>query len=112
MEHRWGHRISTEIAVQLFAYPASSGWGQLRDISVSGGFIETRLFVPALSTVRLTMPSIRNPGGTEFVHATVVRRARDGLGVEWLDDESDAILAMVQTARAPRLTALEPRSGY
>lgn len=101
MEHRWGRRVAHDAEVQIFVDPASAGWGRLRDISVSGGFIETALKVPALSTLCLTLPSTRRPG-VRVLRAIVVRDDAEGLGVEWFDGDSDAIAALMQEATTRR----------
>lgn len=99
MEHRWGHRVAADIDVRLFGCPASIGWGRLRDVSVSGGFIETRLSLPLLSIVRLTLPS-KGRGTTESrpVQAVVIRRVPGGVGVEWFDSAGDAIEPLIRAA--------------
>ena len=90
MEHRWGRRIAASVDVRVFADPASAGWGRLRDISISGGFIETALRIPTLSALCLTVPATRYRGAST-VHAIVVRNDVDGVGVEWFDGDSDVI---------------------
>ena len=111
MEHRWGTRAPVDIDVQILAAPASAGWGRLRDISISGGFIETALRVPALSALDLTVQAAGRTA-VRVLHAVVVRSDVDGVGVEWLDDESDVIAALMQEAAtwtAPRHAAGEIR---
>ena len=111
MEHRWGRRVPADLDVQIFADPASAGWGRLRDISISGGFIETALMIPALSTLCLTVPATRRTG-IRIVYAIVVRGDTDGIGVEWLDGDSDVIATLMQeaaTSSAPRHIAGEMR---
>ncbi len=101
MEHRWGRRIPADLDVQIFAAPASAGWGRLRDISLSGGFIETALRMPTLSTMCLTVRrTSRRKAHT--VHGIVVRSEADGVGVEWFDGDADRIAALMQDAGAWR----------
>jgi hypothetical protein len=101
MEHRWGRRVSADLKVKIFADPASAGWGKLRDISISGGFIETALRIPALSKLCMTVPGAAHRS-TRTVHGIVVRKDDDGVGVEWLDGDSDAVAALIQDAAAWR----------
>lgn len=101
MEHRWGKRVPADLDVQILADPASAGWGRLRDISISGGFIETALSISALSTMRLTVPGTAHRS-TRSVRALVVRNDAEGVGVEWLDGNSDVISALMQDAAAWR----------
>lgn len=95
MEHRWGRRVTADIDVQIFADPASVAWGRLRDISVSGGFIETALKIRALSTLSLTLPTGRHKGRC-VARDIVIRSSRDGVGVEWFDADYPAIAAVMQ----------------
>jgi hypothetical protein len=86
MEHRCGLRVATDVEVRLFGYPASIGRGRVRDISVSGGFIETQLSLAPPAIVRVTLPV--NDCWAEqarAIQAIVVRRTHEGLGVEWID---------------------------
>jgi hypothetical protein len=95
MEHRWGRRVPVDVDVQIFADPASAGWGRLRDISISGAFVETALRIPVLSTLCLTVPATQYRDAS-VVHALVVRSDVDGVGVEWFDGDVDAIVALMQ----------------
>jgi len=101
MEHRWGRRVSADIDVRIFADPASAGWGRLRDISITGGFIETALRVHVLSRLCLSVPSTAHRSACT-VHAIVVRSEAEGLGVEWFDGDSKVVAALMQDAAAWR----------
>jgi len=101
MEHRWGKRVHADLEVKIFADPASAGWGTLRDISVSGGFIETALRIPTLSRLCMTVPGAAHRR-TRVVHAIVVRKNLDGVGVEWFDGDSDVVAALMQDVAAWR----------
>jgi hypothetical protein len=99
MEHRWGHRVACDVDVKLFA-DAAVGWGRIRDLSISGGFIETGLRIPPLSTLRLTRTvSTGNRPETHLIRAIVVRRDARGVGVEWFDEDTDSVVALLQEAR-------------
>jgi len=101
MEHRWGRRMAADLDVQILADPASTGSGRLRDISLSGGFIETALRMPTLSTMCLTVPGT-SCRSTHTLHAIVVRNDVEGVGVEWFEGDSDVIAALMQDAAAWR----------
>jgi hypothetical protein len=101
MEHRWGRRVSADLKVQILAAPASAGWGRLRDISLSGGFIETALRIPTLSKLCMTVPGVAHRS-TRTVHAIVVRKEVDGVGIEWLDSDSGTVAALMQDVAAWR----------
>ena len=96
MEHRWGNRVRSNLNVRLFAPRVSGSWGRLRDISLSGGFIETRLALSPLSALCLRLsPADRSAPAARVLHTLVVRRAEDGVGVEWFDDDADFIAKLV-----------------
>ena len=86
LNHRWGHRLSVDIDVQLLCPPRMTGLGRLTDMSVSGAFVETDLDLPLLSAIRV-LSELRN-GHENFESHTatayVVRRSRAGIGIEWL----------------------------
>jgi hypothetical protein len=99
MEHRWGHRVSCDFDVKLLADPAAVGWGRIRNVSISGGYIATTLRIRPPSTLRL-MRTAGGPGGSQIqvIRAIVVRRDDDGVGVEWFDGDTDAVVALIQEA--------------
>ena len=83
IEHRWGGRIVCHAHVQLSAERDVSGTGRMRDVSMSGAFIETKLPLPLYSQAVI---EIVNEDGTIREHAirvTVVRTESNGVGVEW-----------------------------
>jgi hypothetical protein len=90
--------MATDIQVQIFVDPASLAWGTLRDISVSGGFLETQLNVSALSTLRMTVPATR-AGGARIVRAIVIRSDDGGVGVEWCDADSEVVKRLIEETR-------------
>jgi hypothetical protein len=75
MEHRWGERISVRADVRLHCAKWDAA-GHLKDASLSGAFIHTRLLVPAWSQIELELSG-------ERIAAFVVRVTSDGLGIEW-----------------------------
>ncbi len=77
MEHRWGERIPVRASVRVHCAKWDAA-GQLRDASLSGAFVHTRLQVTAWTHVELELSGVR-------IAAFVVRVAGDGLGVEWCE---------------------------
>jgi hypothetical protein len=53
MEHRWGHRKSTNVAVRFVAMPATIGTGRVINVSLTGAFLETQVPLRLLSLVYL-----------------------------------------------------------
>src|SRR5262249_18009979 len=77
MEHRWGKRFPVRAAVRLHCAKWDAA-GYLKDASLSGAFIHTRLLVAPWLQVELELLGIR-------IEAYVVRTAADGLGIEWTE---------------------------
>ena len=100
MEHRWGQRVATNIAVSLIAKPATIGVGRMLDVSLTGTFVQTRLGVPLLSLLYLepTIPAA-DGGRVGRVAACVVRRSADGVGLEGCDNAADMVEWFISTAR-------------
>ncbi|MBC8024878.1 MAG: PilZ domain-containing protein [Steroidobacteraceae bacterium] len=101
MEHRWGRRIACGAPARLSVGAGITGAGQLRDVSLSGAFIETVLELPLFAQVTVSV------GETE-VQASVVRIDADGVGVEWMETEQRAIcplLGCVSLCAAARTAA-------
>lgn len=85
MEHRWGGRVAVDRSVRISS-AGITGTGTMRDLSISGAFIETSLPLSGMVTVR-----IWNPGGANGRQARIeaagfiVRRETSGFGVEWCE---------------------------
>ena len=95
MEHRWGQRAACRVFVRLSAGMSMGVAGRLRDVSVSGAFIETGCKLPLFSRLELKVHPT-DPAGREIsVTASVVRTARDGVGVEWCDMPDGSVCAML-----------------
>ena len=77
MEHRWGERMPVRVSVRVHCAKWDAA-GQLRDASLSGAFVHTRLQIPAWTHVELELSGAR-------IAAFVVRAATDGLGREWCE---------------------------
>ena len=75
MEHRWGERMPARATVRVHCAKWDAA-GQIRDASLSGAFVHTRLQVAAWTHVEVELSGAR-------IAAFVVRVATDGLGIEW-----------------------------
>lgn len=85
MEHRWGARVALDRAVRISG-SGITGSGILRNLSVSGAFIETPLPLAGLVVVRIRVPDGLNGGTAEQKAAGfVVRREPGGFGIEWCE---------------------------
>jgi len=86
MEHRCGQRIDTSTDVSLFGHPWARGRGRIRDISMTGAFVQTCLRLPALALLDIELHlNVPDADVTYRIAATVVRTDSDGLGLEWCE---------------------------
>lgn len=85
MEHRWGIRRPCKARVSVLAGSGLHGVGRLRNISMSGAFLETALPLPQYT--QLTIAVLRGDGSHHLLEfpAVVVRHDADGVGLEWCD---------------------------
>jgi len=87
MEHHWGQRRSTDVTVQIFTRPATTGIGRLLNISSTGAFMETRL-PPASAVAALFAadgPAADRPARADASRPPVVRFDGTGVGLEWCE---------------------------
>ena len=97
MEHRWGQRRPCRAHVRVTGGAGVAGTGHLRNVSMSGAYLESTLLLPLFS--RLTVAVLRDDGSrhAEFT-ATVVRRERGGVGIEWLEASEGPVCRMLGCA--------------
>ena len=104
MDHRWGQRESTDIAVHIVARSGMTGPARVVNVSLTGAFLETS--VPLrLHTMVYLLAHAQAPAdtGANRIAANVVRRDDLGVGVEWCESLSkrahiDALLAVLGNA--------------
>jgi hypothetical protein len=106
MEHRCGtrHPVSHEVFVRTRNVETLIR-GQLRDVSISGGFVVTSLPLPAPAYIQIQLVVEGEPGdGGLLVEGQVVRQTHDGLGIEWSDflPELPSYLAKLERCRESR----------
>ena len=91
MEHRWGERFPCRLTIWIDAGPGTGGTGRLRDVSLSGAFLETALELPLLARIKIGV--VREGAGDRepAIEASVARRDRDGVGVEWCETPKGSI---------------------
>lgn len=104
MDHRWGCRVPIDVDVQLICRPDALGAGRLKDVSISGAFVETRLNLPVLTRVRI-VAHLQTRASAELHDATayVVRRTRTGVAVEWCEDAPEFVRTLLVGTVAPPL---------
>lgn len=86
MDHRWGQRIVVDLPVQLLCHPRTIAVGRLTNVSVSGAYVRTGLVPALLAPVRI-LGFLSESEGTRraAVEGYVVRREREGFGIEWFE---------------------------
>lgn len=96
MEHRCGTRHSVDLLVYVRSHGgAVSSAGQLRNISVSGGFLYTTLPVQLLSRISLRLVDSTGRLG-ESLEGHVIHRGANGLGIEWDQDVSHLLSRLIR----------------
>ena len=66
----------------------------MRDVSMSGAFIETAMPLSLLAQVEIAVSHRDGPGVTELA-GCVVRVERDGVAVEWTEVSPEAICPLL-----------------
>ena len=94
MDHRWGQRVPCGSHVRLSTGAGIGGAGRLRDVSMSGAFLETALELPLFG--RVTVAVVRDdPALGREIEAigSVVRKEPGGAGIEWCETPAGSICA-------------------
>ena len=94
MEHRWGHRHEVSEQVRLRARDGQWVRGCIRNASISGAFIVTRMPAAPLSHVSVRFTKSRG-SRTEELEGEVVRRTREGLAIEWTEFAPTRVRALM-----------------
>jgi len=102
MEHRWGHRLSTNIPVRLSCMQSpDSGCrclGRLEIVSASGALIRTELGIrPAPNVVVEPLAPALGLKGRELP-ASIVRTSSGAISVEWMEFASTGVSAVMTEA--------------
>jgi hypothetical protein len=86
MEHRWGRRVDCQIPVVVEAIAHVRLKAHIRNLSLTGAFLETSTEIGFPPTVCLRFePASATPYHRHRIWAHVVRQTREGLGLEWTD---------------------------
>jgi hypothetical protein len=111
MEHRCGTRYKVDLAVYARAHSgvvSSVGW--LRDVSLSGGFLETAL--PAQPLAHISLRLIDGDGQLgPRLEGQVIRRAANGLGIEWSEYATELIRALGRNSETDKYISTSAASG-
>jgi len=102
MEHRWGHRLSTNIPVRLRCLQARDNGcrclGCIENVSASGAFIRTELGI--CPSVGIVVEALAPQLGMQEreLPACVIRVGYGELAVEWTELASSAVSAVLTEA--------------
>jgi hypothetical protein len=98
MDHRWGRRQPTDVAVQVIAKSGARGTGRMANVSLTGAYLETQMSLRPLALVYLQSAD-RNLAGGKRIAASVVRCDARGVGLEWFEPQTKAagVNAMLAT---------------
>jgi hypothetical protein len=99
MEHRWGHRLSTNIPVRLRCMQSRDAGcrclGCLENVSASGALIRTELGIrPAPNVVIEALAPALGLQGRELP-ASIVRASSGEIAVEWMEFASIGVSALM-----------------
>jgi hypothetical protein len=90
MEHRWGRRQPTDIAVYVISKLLGTTGGRVLNISLTGAYLETAAPLRVHALVYLEASSTASSaGGSRHNAASVVRRDASGVGLEWCESTSE-----------------------
>jgi hypothetical protein len=101
MEHRWGGRITVDLAVRVAGRPYSVRQARLLDLSASGAYLKVSADLRLLSRVQIAIVlphRLAHP--TPVVAAYVVRKGKDGVAVEWCEYAPKPVLELLRYATA------------
>ncbi len=97
MERRWGRRVAIGEVVQIKSGRQTlRGW--LRDVSLSGAFLETSERLPYMGRVSLRLRHTK-PWISADVEAYATRVSDEGVGLEWCDFAPAPIAALMDWQR-------------
>jgi hypothetical protein len=91
MEHRWGRRQPTDIAVCVIGkLLGATATGRVLNISLTGAYLETTAALRVHALVYLETSGAASAAGSSRRHAaSVVRRDATGVGLEWCESPSE-----------------------
>jgi hypothetical protein len=96
MEHRWGRRIRCGAPVRVTTRAGVTVTGVMRDVSMSGAFVQTPFELPLHAPVEVAV--LRDCGAEVRLSGISVRRQSDGIGIEWCEAAPSAICPVLGCA--------------
>jgi hypothetical protein len=108
VEHRWGQRVQTDLAVLIVRDGWMRGVGRMKNVSLSGAMLTTAFEIPLHANI-----TVSPLGGSEprEIFAAVVRAEPGCVAVEWRDMASRQILDLIESVSTDG-AALEARDPW
>jgi PilZ domain-containing protein len=100
MEHRWGWRLRVDLTARVGDATGLMNIARLRDVSVSGAFLETAAILRAFSSVDVQFRT-HTGSNSRLLSAQVVRTTPDGVGIEWREFAPHEVARLMETHPAP-----------
>jgi hypothetical protein len=97
MEHRWGLRIPCCAAVRISSGAAVIDFGRMRNVSMSGAYIESSVALPLFAPFEIAVLRGGRRCGAGLL-ASVVRCEAAGIGVEWAETIPGSICPLLDCA--------------
>jgi PilZ domain len=94
MEHRWGERFRVNLTVTV---RDSKGWtavARIRDVSISGAFLECRHTFDSASWITV---NFGHGGNAHPVEGYIARLTREGIGIEWAEFAPTAVTDVLRS---------------
>jgi hypothetical protein len=106
MEHRWGQRLAVDLAIRIAGRPYNVRPARLVDLSASGAYVRAGAELRVLSRVQIAIALPHRLGNpTPVIAAYVVRKGKDGFGLEWCESSPQPVLELLRYAAAHHRTA-------
>jgi hypothetical protein len=118
MDHRWGRRRPTDVAVQVIAKWGVRGTGRVANVSLTGAYLETQMTLRPLALIYLESGDRNSAGGFgKRIAASVVRHGAQGVGLEWCEPQTNAagvnaLLATLGGAAVDEMVGVYDRHFY
>jgi hypothetical protein len=82
---RWGQRMSVDIPVQVAAQASPAIHGHLKNLSLSGAFMESDHELRLHSYIEISIKLPETGRSAMRIMARVTRKFKDAVGVEWCE---------------------------
>jgi hypothetical protein len=95
--HRWGQRIAVDIPVLMAACALPAIHGHLKNLSLSGAFVETDHELPLHAYIEISIKRPEVGKSATRVMARVARYSKGAVGVEWCEFASSTVKDLLRS---------------